>query len=92
MGAGLGVVYGTLDLETPMPPLLSNGKGRASIHNHKIYPTLETAIGYEFLADRKVKLFTQVGLTMPMGSEPFPLFISGPGQTWRPALVLGVGF
>lgn len=92
MGAGAGIVYGTLDLERSMPALLSGGRGHVSIHKNKTYPTFETAIGYEFLADRKVKLFTQLDLTVPFGSEPLPFFISGPGECWKPAITLGIGF
>lgn len=92
IGAGTGITYGTLDIEDSMPPLLGNGKGGASIHNHKIYPTLETTIGYEFFAGKKITLFTQIDLSIPFGSEPLPLFINGPGQSWKPTISLGIGF
>jgi hypothetical protein len=92
VGAGAGVVYGTLDLEKSMPAFLSGGRGHVSIHKNKTYPTFETAIGYEFLADRKVKLFTQFDLTVPFDSEPLPLFIKGPGEGWKPSITLGIGF
>ena len=92
MGAGPGITYGTLDIESSISPLLSNGTGRYSIHKSKLYPTLETTLGYEFFTGEKVTLFTQIDLSIPFDSEPLPLFIGGPGEGWKPAISLGIGF
>jgi hypothetical protein len=47
------------------------------------YSTFETAIGYEFLTDRQVKLFTQFDLTVPYGSELLPLWSWGRRETFH---------
>lgn len=92
VGSGLGIVHGSMDVKESMPPLLSNGKGYVEIHKNKIYPTLETSLGYEFTNNTKVKVFTQLELSIPFRSHPFSLYTSGPGESWKPGISVGVGY
>jgi hypothetical protein len=47
------------------------------------YPSLEGLVGYEFNAEKKIKYFLQLGVSVPMTKDAFPFL---------PALAFGVGF
>ena len=91
MGAGAGFGHGSLNVKQYMPPLLNGGKSSNEIHKDKIYSTIEGVIGYEFPYQKR-KIFIQIELSAPLGSEPLPLFIYGPGESWKPGIAAGVGF
>ncbi len=92
LGVGSGLVHGRMDIEGSVPPQWNNGRGYSEIHKSKTYPTLEAFIGYEFFLQKRIKLFTQAELSVPLKSQFFPLFVKGPGESWRPGVSLGIGF
>ncbi len=87
-GAGAGILHGTLHRKGPT----IWGDWAVEVNKERTYPTIETSLGYQFPIDKKIKVFAQIDLTIPWKSKPIALLITGPGQGWKPALNLGLGF
>jgi hypothetical protein len=54
-----------------------------ALFEESLYPSLESLVGYEFFTDKKIKVFVQLGASVPIGCDTgwpvLPLFSVGAG-------------
>ncbi len=81
VGAGINYEfnYHSESGSTPLMPYI----GCPNCHHWRVFPSLEGVVGYEFFADKNVKMFVQGSLSVPVGDASLPFV---------PALSIGVGF
>lgn len=58
-------------------------RGCPHCHHYRIFPSLEGVVGYEFFTDKKIKIFAQFGVSVPLGDAALAIL---------PAVSLGAGF